>query len=252
MKISICYEKTEAGRYLSHLDLARTMERSLRRAKAPLAFSEGFNPHVRMAFASALAVGVTGRREYVDVELAGRVHIPSFSRALQEAFPSALAFVIADEIQGGGKALSAIINIAVYRIGFTLPPKELEKVRAGVEAVLSADELWRKPKQKPGKKTIPAKEVRGLIRRLVLLSEEEAGQETIVERMGMLPDEKKIFLLEAELLMKADGQLRPQELWEMIASAGGFEAVQTLSVSRQALLILQDGKCFSPMEGVLV
>ncbi|MCL2166758.1 MAG: TIGR03936 family radical SAM-associated protein [Clostridiales bacterium] len=236
MKIRICYEKTEAGRYLSHLDLARTMERSLRRAKAPLAFSEGFNPHVRMAFASALAVGVTGRREYVDVELAGRVHIPSFSRSLQEAFPSALAFVIADEIQGGGKALSAIINIAVYRISFALPQTEPEKVRAGIEAVLAADELWRKPKQKPGKKTVPAKEVRGLIRKIEILSEEEEGK----------------FILEAELMMKADGQLRPQELWEMIASAGGFEAAQTLSVSRQALLILQDGKCFSPMEGVLV
>ena len=48
MKLRICYAKTEEGRFLSHLDLARTMERVLRRAEVPLAFSEGFNPHPKI------------------------------------------------------------------------------------------------------------------------------------------------------------------------------------------------------------
>ena len=57
MLIRIKYGKTNEGRYLSHLDLMRTWERSIRRTKAPLGFSQGFNPHQKLSFGSALAVG---------------------------------------------------------------------------------------------------------------------------------------------------------------------------------------------------
>ena len=42
-------------RYISHLDYAGVMERAIRRAKLPAAYSEGFNPHLKLAFASALS-----------------------------------------------------------------------------------------------------------------------------------------------------------------------------------------------------
>ena len=232
MRIRVCFEKTEAGRYLSHLDLARTMERSLRRAKAPLAFSEGYNPHVKMAFASALAVGTTGRREYVDVDLSGSVHIQSFGQVLAQAFPHALAFVAAAEIGEGSKSLTAVVNLAVYRVTATISPDAEGNARAGIAAVQAATELWRKPKVKPGKKTSPAKEVRGLVRRLEIVSAADA------------PDDG--FTLEMELIMKPDGQLRPQELWDMIGEAGGFDP-PPIAICREALLILQDGKVLSPM-----
>ena len=155
MKIRVCFEKTEAGRYLSHLDLTRTMERSLRRAKAPLAFSEGFNPHVKMAFAHALSVGTTGKREYMDVEMASRVSVKRFCADLEEAFPPALGLVAAEELLTGGKSLTALLNLAVYRITALLPEGEGENAARGVEMVLAAKELWRKPREKPGKKASP-------------------------------------------------------------------------------------------------
>jgi len=213
------------------------MERSLRRANAPLAFSEGFNPHPKLSFASALPVGATGLREYLDVELADRVHVAGFSRALAKAFPPALAFVAAEEIMDGAKSLSAVVNLAVYRIAVSVALEDAEKVAAGVAAVLAADELWRKPKEKPGKKPSPAKEVRGLVQRIEII--ESAPGESA----------PGILTIEMELLMQADGQLRPQELWEMIAAAGNIEAGTPSSVCRTALLIRQGGKVFSPMEG---
>jgi len=236
VKIRICFSKTEAGRYLSHLDLARTMERCLRRIKAPLAFSEGFNPHPRLSFASALAVGTTGRREYLDVELAERVAVDVFSRSLEKAFPPALAFVAAEEIMKGGRSLSAVVNLAVYRISAVIRPGDEKAVADGIASVLAAGEVWRKPKEKPGKKPTPAREVRDLIHR--------------IEIVGTEPTAAGVMMLEMELKMKPEGQLRPQELWEMIATAGGFEMVPLLDVCRMALYILQDGKTFEPMEGV--
>lgn len=242
MKVRICFSKTEAGRYLSHLDLARTMERSLRRAKAPLAFSEGFNPHPKLSFASALAVGVTGYREYLDVELSNRVDIRNFSQALMGAFPPVLALVAAEGIDEGGKSLSAVVNLAIYRIVVEVSPEDKDKITEGVASVLAAKELWRTPQEKPGKKPIPAKEVRGLIRRIEAVRTDETNTAA--------GDKRYAVTLEMELRLQADGQLRPQELCGWIASAGGFIPEPALLVSREALLILQDGKVFSPMEGV--
>jgi radical SAM-linked protein len=272
MKIRLCYAKTETGRYLSHLDLARAMERSLRRAKVPLAFSEGFNPHPKLSFASALAVGITGCREYLDVELISRINIKTLSEALQKSFPPALAFVAAEEIGEHSRSLSAVVNLAVYRVKGAVRAEDEEKLLRGIEKVLAAAELWRKPKEKPGKKPGPAKEVRGLIRRITVIG---AAPGAAAEAAAVpapapapvpepvsapapeaalapapLPGPVKIWELEMALGLGPDGQLRPQELWEMIAEAGGFEASLPLEVCRRALLIEQDGKSFAPMEGV--
>jgi len=288
-RIRICYSKTQAGRYLSHLDLTRAMERSFRRIKAPLAFSEGFNPHVRMAFASALAVGSTGLREYLDLDLTISVDIAAFGAALKEALPPALAYVGAREISPSAESLSAVVNLAVYRIAAERASEErvseatsstkleseanlstkrssveysstehasserasaeratyeadqvTQMAREGIKGILAADELWRIPRQKPGKKPAPPKEVRSLIRRLELVESSRAG----VSHAEASP----AITIEAELIMSSDGHLRPDELWRMIADSGGIELPFSLTVDRLALLILRDGKTFDPMD----
>ena len=57
---------------MSHLDLMHTWERVIRRSHLPLAFSQGFNPHPKINFASALALGTTSDGEYMDMELTRR------------------------------------------------------------------------------------------------------------------------------------------------------------------------------------
>src|SRR2546426_2254200 len=69
MKYLILFEKGDSARWLGHLDILRTFERAIRRAELPIAFSSGFNPRERIAFASALSVGVTASAEPATVEL---------------------------------------------------------------------------------------------------------------------------------------------------------------------------------------
>ena len=45
MRLIIRFSKEERVKYISHLDLMRTLQRALRRAKIPVAFSQGFNPN---------------------------------------------------------------------------------------------------------------------------------------------------------------------------------------------------------------
>ena len=47
----------------------RCLERMLRRARVPMALTQGFNPRPKMTFALALGLGIAAHREVVDLEL---------------------------------------------------------------------------------------------------------------------------------------------------------------------------------------
>ena len=54
---------------LSHLEVARALERAVRRAGLPFAVSQGFSPHMKIAFGAALPVGVGGTHELADLQM---------------------------------------------------------------------------------------------------------------------------------------------------------------------------------------
>lgn len=68
-RMFISISKGSDLRFLGHLDFLKTMERAILRAGIPIAFSEGFNPHMRMAFDTALSVGVSADPFYMDIRL---------------------------------------------------------------------------------------------------------------------------------------------------------------------------------------
>ncbi|EGO64423.1 TIGR03936 family radical SAM-associated protein [Acetonema longum] len=108
--------KGEAVRYLSHLDYAGAIERALRRSKLPLAYSEGFNPHMRMAFASALAVGVTSQAEYMDVTMTQEIPMSQVRERLVPQLPPGISLQELRQITPQHKSLMALVNGATYRI----------------------------------------------------------------------------------------------------------------------------------------
>lgn len=63
------FRKVGNLQYISHLDLQKTMGRVLIRAKAPLWYSKGFNPHPKLIFALPLSVGAESECEYLDVRV---------------------------------------------------------------------------------------------------------------------------------------------------------------------------------------
>lgn len=67
--VRIWFKKLGSARYISHLDLSRCMARAIRRAKIPLWYTQGFNPHAFLTFALPLSLGIAGERESVDIRL---------------------------------------------------------------------------------------------------------------------------------------------------------------------------------------
>ncbi len=69
LPIRVRYEKTGAARYVSHLDMTRVMSRAIRRAKLPVWYTEGFNPHIYMNFAAPISLGFESLCEAMDLKI---------------------------------------------------------------------------------------------------------------------------------------------------------------------------------------
>jgi radical SAM-linked protein len=70
VRYRVRFAKVGLLRWISHHDLLRLWERMLRRASLPLSMTEGFHPKPRINFPSALALGVCGENEVVEIDLA--------------------------------------------------------------------------------------------------------------------------------------------------------------------------------------
>lgn len=92
-KYRIKYERNDDARFISHLDLMRTFNRALRRAKAPLEYTQGFNPHTIMTVALPLSVGITSESEYLDVTFKEDVNTDTFKDAVNSAMPSGICVI---------------------------------------------------------------------------------------------------------------------------------------------------------------
>lgn len=115
-KLRLEITKGEEIRYISHLDYASAIERAIIRAKLPTAYSEGFNPHMKISFASALAVGVTSEAEYMDIEFKEEVDISQGVKRLATTLPPGIRVKTAKYVAVNAPALMAIVNLATYDV----------------------------------------------------------------------------------------------------------------------------------------
>ena len=98
-------------RYIGHRDLLRSMERLLRRTQLPVAMSEGFHPKVRMSFPSALALGVAGKEEVVELDLTVPVSADDVIQRLNEASYTGLAFHSAITVRAGRRKTVHVASV---------------------------------------------------------------------------------------------------------------------------------------------
>lgn len=112
--IRLQFSKTGRAKFISHLDLNRTMTRALRRAKLPIWYTEGFNKHPYLTFASPLSLGYEGLAECMDIRLVEDMPMEAVLAALNAAMPEGLRFVTAAEaVQKPADLASATWRITV-------------------------------------------------------------------------------------------------------------------------------------------
>lgn len=90
-RLRVGYKKEGRLRHLGHLEVLRTVERCVRRAGLPFAVTQGFSPHMRVQFSSALPTGVLSSCECYDVFLTDLVDLGRAHENLVRATPVDLA-----------------------------------------------------------------------------------------------------------------------------------------------------------------
>jgi radical SAM-linked protein len=172
------FSKDGPARYISHLDLARTLERSLSRARLPVAYTQGYNRRPRLQFAAALPLGFTSEAELGDVWLAERVE-PAFARE-QMMISMAPGILVQQlwEVPLEAPAMQAITVETAFQV--LLPPEvNIADLRERVGALLSAGTL---PRQRRGK----GYDLRPLVHDLAL-AESEEGACRLTLRLALRP-----------------------------------------------------------------
>ena len=99
MRYLIKFSKGEGIKFISHLDLMRTIQRIIRRSGVPIEYSKGFNPHMALSLAQPLSVGVYSDGEYMDIVLTEEIKVADLLARLNEAAPPTIRFFEATPIE---------------------------------------------------------------------------------------------------------------------------------------------------------
>ncbi|MYE32134.1 MAG: DUF2344 domain-containing protein [Chloroflexi bacterium] len=150
-RLRVTYRKAGALRYVGHLDLMRTWERALRRAQLPLAYTQGFSPHARLALGAPLAVGFEGERELLDTWMSPHVAPIKVLERLRGELPEGLSVVGVEEVPHEEPSLQSAITSATYELVFDRAEIDAEELRWRVDGLLATHELeW---EEQRGQKT---------------------------------------------------------------------------------------------------
>ncbi|HEY5512090.1 MAG TPA: TIGR03960 family B12-binding radical SAM protein, partial [Geomonas sp.] len=118
-RIRIRFEKLGRMRFLSHLEMLTLFIRAVGRAQIPMRYSQGFHPHPKFSFATALSVGIESHAEYMDLEVDAGFSAQALQDALNGTLPEGVRVVEAAFIPMKSPSLSVIMERVRYRV--TLP-----------------------------------------------------------------------------------------------------------------------------------
>ena len=128
--------------YISTLDMGRLWERLMRRARIPLAYTQGFNPHPKLQMASALPVGYSSECELLDVFLAESMGPLEFAQKARLTSPIGLSITHVEEVPIKAIYPQSGMREATYRVGIWTPGEPAE-VETAIKYFLSRESIIR-------------------------------------------------------------------------------------------------------------
>lgn len=110
--------------FLSHLDWMRLLDRAVRRAALPIAFTGGFHPGPRIVSANALSLGVTSSGEIIDFELTDPLDVAEFRDRLAAQLPQAMPIFAVEAVEVNAPAATQLLEQADYTLTLEAEPSE--------------------------------------------------------------------------------------------------------------------------------
>lgn len=129
MNVRIKFSKYGIVKFIGHLDVMRYFQKAIRRSGIDIVYSNGFNPHQIMSFASPLGVGLTSDGEYMDIELHScdepEVMTQQLNQVMNEGFTITKCIILPDPEPNRRKETAmSLVAAADYKIslkdGYTI------------------------------------------------------------------------------------------------------------------------------------
>ena len=222
MRMLAVFEKSERIRHIGHLDIQRSVQRGLRRSGLPIAYSNGYNPHVLITFASALSTGACGKREIMDVTMAEPVSEEEFLEKMNRAMPPEMQLKEARAVDQKHPALMASLRAAEYDL-LIRDPEQAEKLTEAIPAMMARESVMAMRKTKTALKECDIKPLIYTLR--------GEGQH-----------------LYATLVLTEREACKPGMLMEALSREAGLEQEIRILVTRTALLGMDENGTLIPLE----
>ena len=222
MRILAVFEKGERIRHIGHLDIQRSVQRGLRRSGLPVAYSQGFNPHILITFAQALSTGACGKREIMDVTMAEEVSAEEFVARMNRAMPPEMQVREARAVDGKHPSLMGMVRAADYDL-------MIRDAAIGARLAEAIPAMM-------AKETIPA------LRKTKTKLTEVDIKPLILSIRG---EGNHVF---ATLVLTERESCKPQMLLEALKQAAGIEGEVRMMVTRERLLGEDASGALAPLE----
>lgn len=150
-KYRIKLTKTGILRYFSHLDWQNTFLKALARTGLNIAFSQGFNPTMKVSMGVALPLFVESECELTDIEIYDDLNLEDLQLKLQKVMPEGCKILSIVKLDKSAKAIDNTVQWAEYEIKlFTGAIQKFENLRYNMNRVLSSEEILLTKKNKKG------------------------------------------------------------------------------------------------------
>lgn len=147
-EVRLRFSKTGRCKYISHLDINRCMSRALIRAKIPLWYTEGFNPHPYMSFSLPLSLGVESYAESMDIRITGEISNDEIKNRINEMLPQEIRILeVYDDFRPDK-------DIAYSDYVFKIQFSDNNTAFSRINDVLNSDDIPAEKKSKKGKRKI--------------------------------------------------------------------------------------------------
>ncbi len=198
------FSKTGEMKYISHLDLVRLFHRVLRRAGICISYTQGFNPHPIISFATALSLGVESQGEYFDVKLNEEILFSEFKEKVNEHMPRGIRILEGEYIDSKEDSLMSMVEYSDYQIMLVFSSEKMDALllEEWVTEFLEQETIMitRKKKKKRRQRHQEYKEV---------------DVKPLIKKFTLEKTEGQRGLFDALLTTGSKGNLKPEDLIQL-------------------------------------
>jgi len=126
-RVRVSYSKLAEARFLGAKETATLFARATRRARLPVAYSQGFHPLPRLSFGPALPLGIESEEEFLDIELTEALPASEVGRRLDAELPRGFTVSWAQTVELRAPSIDAGIHGFRYTVSLASLPADKQE-----------------------------------------------------------------------------------------------------------------------------